>query len=604
MVVDLDRLCVLFDPQRHSLWLCLGRINDNERTELVGCSALPSQTKALSMNAKTRFGSAHFATSQEVAKAGLVNNGGLHQGFTDEKKRRQIGFDADTATIVLGAAGSGKLTTHVAYQMLAENRTVILDQKGEIAATTVMMQPWADIYCFNPYGLWREKPWFLPHHCFNPLDMLDSNSPTFFEDALTLATNLIDKPKGGGNGTSEHFHGKAVQIAHVGILCLKEFNPNASLIDLYHFIGDIRGGCEADYLSELHYPAMKASAYPSVQQMADELMSKRNTAPAEFESILSTVSNSLQILGSPALQMALSGQSDITAEQFCQPDKSRRFFIIIPAHLMTACAPVIRCIFSAFTIQQQRKPLGRLNLIIDEAAQLGKFEEILRMFAYGRGSKTRVSAIFQNHGQIVENFGQQGTDTLLGNAQTKLILGVASEQSARFVSDYLGKSTNLFDPYIKQYSAETKRMDLLRKAIDDGTVVQSLPGIWREHETMQTPEAVARPLMTPDEVMHLPTDTGIVSFHGLGIRPYKYRKIPYFENKAVAHLFLPNPFHAPFDSISVPGWFGRRKTIPLVTEPVPSAISHLPQYAVGQWSYPKGHHPLKRRWWQFFSRWK
>ena len=88
---------------------------------------------------------------------------------------------------------------------------------------------------------------------------------------------------------------------------------------------------------------------------------------------LSTVSNSLAILGSPSLQMALSGNSAITAERFCQPDKSRKFFIIIPAHLMEACAPVIRCIFAAFTIQQQRKPLGsQMHLQIDEAAQLGK----------------------------------------------------------------------------------------------------------------------------------------------------------------------------------------------------------------------------------------
>lgn len=556
------------------------------------------------MNAKTRFGSARFATAQQVANAGLLNNGGLHQGFTDEKKPKLIGFDADTATIVLGAAGSGKLTTHVAYQMLAKNRTVILDQKGEIAAITVMMQPWAEIYCFNPYGLWRDAPWLLPCHGFNPLDMLDSNAPSFFEDALSLASNLIDKPKGGGNGTSEHFYGKAVQIVHAGLLCLKEYNPAATLVDLYHFIGDIRGGGDedGDYFTALHYPAMKGSGFAAVQQVADELMSKRQSAPAEFESILSTVSNSLQILGSPALQMALSGQSDITAEQFCQPDKPRRFFVIIPAHLMEACAPVIRCIFAAFTIQQQRKPLGQIHMMIDEAAQLGKFDALLRMFAYGRGSKTRVTAIFQNYGQIVENYGQQGADTLLGNAQTKLILGVASEQSARFVSDYLGKSTNQFDPQLKQYHAETKRIDLLHKAMDDGSLVQSLPAIWREHETMQTPEAVARPLLTPDEVMHLPNDIGIVSFHGLGIRPYKYRKIPYFANKAVAHLFLPNPFHAPFDVITVPSWFGRRKTVPLVSEPVPISISHLPQYQLGQWSYPKGRHPLKRRWWQFFLR--
>lgn len=541
------------------------------------------------MAAKTRYGSAHFADVQDLKAAGLLSKTGLPFGFTWEKKARQIRFKADTANLILGTAGSEKLVSFIAYQMLERDRSVILDMKGEIAAITAMMQPWCNIYCFNPYGLWRDAPWFLPHHSFNPLDMLDKNAPSFFEDALTLALNLINRSKASG-GTSQHFDNKAIALCHAVILCLKEYNEHASLIDLFHFIGDLRGGGEEDFFQDLHYPAMKGSVFASVQQMADELLSKRSNAPAEFESILSTVSNSLAILGSPSLQMALSGRSDITAEQFCQPDKSRKFFIIIPAHLMEACAPVIRCIFAAFTIQQQRRPLGQLHMVIDEAAQLGKFDALLRMFAYGRGSKTRVSAVFQNYGQIVENYGKEGTDTLMGNAQTKLILGVASEQTAKFVSDYLGKATHEFDPYLKQMEAEQKRNNALLQAMRGGNITHHIADIVQADAGMDNPERVARNLLNPDEVMHMDSEAGIVSFHGLGIRPYQYRKIPYYQNKKTAPLFLPNPFIA-HDHITMPSWFGRTKRVPIITETVPVPVSHLPQYQMGQWSYPKGFKP-------------
>jgi|GEM_PF-805385 len=545
------------------------------------------------MSASTRYGAARFASVDELKRAKLLGNTGLHHGFTFDKTPRKIGFDADTAAIVLGAAGAGKLATHLAYQLLARESTAVLDPKGELAAISAMMQPWAQCYCFNPYGLWRDAPWCLPMHNINVLDIIEADSPSFFEDALTLAQNLIAKPKS-SDGTAAHFHGKAVQIATCIIVCLREHNPEASLVDVYQVLGDLRGGAEGDAFAELHYPAMKASSFLAVQQLADELYTKREQAPAEFESILSTVSNALQCLGSPALQAALSSPSALSMQDFCKHDGIKKLFIMFPAHLLESCAPVVRCMFAAITIQQQRKPQGRIHLLLDEAGQLGHFEAMTRMFSFGRGSQCKITAVFQNVGQPMAHYGQEGFDTLFGNAQAKLFLGVASEKSAKYVSDYLGKATALFNPKLKQFTAATKRARLMKQALSAGDIAHALPDIAREHRAMHTPDAVARPLMTPYELIHLPSDTGIVSFYGLGVRPALYQKIPYFLHRDFAHRFLPNPYHAPFDTMHLPRqWriFGKFKTVPIITETVPEALAHLPQYQQGQWSYPKGYKP-------------
>jgi type IV secretion system protein VirD4 len=432
--------------------------------------------------------------------------------------------------------------------------------------------------------------------------VVQAGSVSFYEDCMTVALNVINKPKGGGNGNSEHFWGKAVQITTCLLVCLKEHNASASLVDLFHVVGDLRGSGDSDDFTLLHYPAMKASAFTAVQHMADELLSKRDTAGAEYESIISTISNSLQILGSPALQMALSSPSDITPQAFCASDIANKLFIIIPAHLMEACAPIIRTIFASVTIAQQRSPTRRLHLLIDEAGQLGHFEALLRLFSFGRGSKTRVSAIFQNVGQPMQHYGRDGFDTLFGNAQTKLFLGISSEATARYVSDYLGKQTYQYHAKSKQAAAFARQHTLLREMYSGGDVFKVLPELAKQRTLINTPESVSRPLMTPDELIHLPENEGILTIQGKGLRPYIYRKIPYFLNPSVAHHFLPNPFHAPFDRVKLPKGNGRFKTVHVITEDVPAAIAHKPQYQRGQWSYPKGYRPKlpRKKWFGLF----
>jgi type IV secretion system protein VirD4 len=102
--------------------------------------------------------------------------------------------------------------------------------------------------------------------------------------------------------------------------------------------------------------------------------------------------------------------------------------------------------------------------------------------------------------------------------------------------------------------------------------------------------------------MQMPIEDGILSIHGKGIYPYQYKKVHYFENPEMAFRFLPNPFHPPFDRVSLVLGKGRIKTVPLITEAVPDEIAHLPQYSRGLWSYPKGFCPYKpkRRWFGFF----
>lgn len=360
-----------------------------------------------------------------------------------------------------------------------------------------------------------------------------------------------------------------------------------------------------DYFSVLHKPKMRQSRFSFVRQLADELESKRQKGGAEYTSIMSTINRSIKILGSPAMQMALSGPSTISVNDFLKPDAVRKLYIMIPAHLLEVCGPIVRCMISSLTIEQQRNPLGRVHFCLDEAGQIGKggFEALPRGYSYGRGSKARFSAYYQNYSQGIACFGKEEFDTIVSNSQSKLILGVGSEHSAKFVSDnILGQSTYRYLSKSKQIEASFKRTQAFKQALSGHDFAGSMLEFSRQDEAMYTPESVARPLKTVDEIMRMPPDMGLLLIHGKDLNPYPYLKWSYFLNRAVAHRFLPNPNHPPYDRIFIPRRFGRTKAVKIISEPVPRVLAHLPQYSSGYWSYPEGFSPLKTKRFRLFSR--
>lgn len=537
-----------------------------------------------------RHGSADFATIDDLAQAGLLNNGGLHHGFTHEENPQPIGFKADTPSLVLGSAGTGKFATHLAYQINQRESAVIHDPKGEAYATTCG-NPFEAHYAFNPYGLHREKPWYAPSHSFNLLEVIDPKQSDFYENAYAISANLVTKPTGSA-GNALHFWGKACQVVTAVIQDGRIHVEDFSLADLYNVIADLSAGNGQHFTQ--HINRLKQSRYSSVKNIAVEMESKAKMVPGEFGSIMSTISNAIQILGSRSMQLTLSGKPSISIADFLKPDAVRKLFVMIPAHMLEACSPIVRCLFSALAIQQQRKPLGRIHLMIDEAGQLGNFSYLAQLFSFGRGSKIRVSAYYQNPQQGIACLGKENFDTLVSNSQSKLMLGAGSYESGLFAEHLLGPSTYAYIPKSKLHDGAFKKMDAFKQALGDGDMTAAMLEMAKQDELMDTPDVVARPLMTAEEVMRMPPDLGLLFIQGMGLKPYRYLKWPYFNNPAHAHRYLPNPYHLPAECIYIPSYFGRPKAVKIVTEDVPKAIAHLPQFKSGQWSYPKGFCPLKQ----------
>jgi len=551
-------------------------------------------------DASERFGSADFSSTKDLKKAGLLNQkNGSHLGFTREKKPSPIYRPNENSSITFGISGSRKSTSNIGFKLF-ENDTnlVVADFKPELAEISAL-NIGVNKYFLNGYGAGAGAPWFLPtDHRMNPLDFTDPSKPSFFEDMTMMAMAAVKKPIGGGSGNAEHFYGKAMQVTTSVLIDGKACNPHFSLVDLYNVINDIQSG-SGEYF-DFHINRMKNSVYSSVRAVALELESKATMVPPEFGSIMSTISNSLQFFGSPTMQSMVSSPSTISPKEFVNGEAVNHLYIRFPEHVADQSATAIRCIMTALFIEQQRNPVRPLKYLLDKSSVLGNFSLIPKICFLGRGCQTTADIYVQNYGQLLHNFGENETDTILSNCPFKLILGVSSDKTGKFVSDLLGKTTYRYLPQSKRAEASFKRAQAIQQVINGGDLNTAMLDIMRQSKTMKIPDSVARQLMNADEIIRRSADEGLLI--GTSLKPYRTFQQHYFLDRNVAHKFLPNPFHPPFDKIFIPTRFGRMKAIKIISEKVPASISQLPQYSSGYWSYPENFNPLQQKRFGIFNR--
>ncbi|MDF2368870.1 TraM recognition domain-containing protein, partial [Sneathiella sp.] len=227
---------------------------------------------------------------------------------------------------------------------------------------------------------------------------------------------------------------------------------------------------------------------------------------------------------------------------------------------------------------------------VDEAGQLGRADFLLRAYSYGRGAGIRAFALFQDIGQIKRNFGPEGVQGFLGSAQTRLFFGIRDIETARMVSDMLGYETLEFDDTLQQSNARRQKRKILNGIMngDDPFEAASEYSHYAKAETHRAKQT--RRLRSPEEILMMPEDKMIAFISGKNLKPMELVKRPYHLERAMAGYYLPNPHHPPANKVKVKTLFGMRWR-KVVTEPVPTSLAHLPQYASGSWQYVEGYKP-------------
>ncbi|WP_226567781.1 VirD4-like conjugal transfer protein, CD1115 family [Bacillus stratosphericus] len=79
--------------------------------------------------------------------------------------------------------------------------------------------------------------------------------------------------------------------------------------------------------------------------------------------------------------------------------------------------------------------------ILDEFPNLGKFDNYETFLATCRGYRISVCTIFQNYTQMIDKYGKDQAESILGSCAIKICLGNINNTTAQYFSDLMGQTT-------------------------------------------------------------------------------------------------------------------------------------------------------------------
>jgi type IV secretion system protein VirD4 len=533
-----------------------------------------------SHNEQYRFGSASWAQEHQLADVGLFRRAGPQIGYWEQNP---LFLDSDAPMLTIGGAGSGKLRDLLAYVTCNTpgQRMIVLDPRGEHAAVSQAAHAIHGefAYTWAPFGLHG-----LPQHSCNPLELIDPRSQSFHAVCKLVAQSLFPATS---TGDGKYFELRAGNVIETFLKHDAAMNGWTSLPRLMAIVNLVESGQKGwpDFIE-----SMLASPFADIRRTAGEMLAKQQDSPREFGSITGEIYGGLSFLDDPALQRSL-GHSDFSLSALIDPSRVCKIFLIVPAEYLKIFAPVLRLFFTVTMILKGRAPsAARVLMLVDEAGQLGNFDALLQSFTYGRGAGIRSWAIFQDAGQISRNFGPAGLSGFMGSAQMRQFFGVRDYQTAQAISNMLGSETLEYDDTRLQEAARRQKVQAMQRFMmgEDPFAAVFDAAHYAKTEKLRTKQA--RKLMTEDEILSMPEDRQIIFIAGKNLPPLYAHKYPYFTRPEMAGLYLPNPYHPPYDSVPIAGGW-RTRWARVIREPVPKRFESFPQFQSGTWAYVEGYKP-------------
>jgi type IV secretion system protein VirD4 len=157
----------------------------------------------------------------------------------------------------------------------------------------------------------------------------------------------------------------------------------------------------------------------------------------------------------------------------------------------------------------------RVLLMLDEFPALGRLDFFESALAFMAGYGLKSFLIAQSLNQIEKAYG--ANNAILDNCHVRVAFATNDERTAKRVSDALGTATEM--RAMKNYAGHRLSP-------------------WLGH-LMVSRQETARPLLTPGEVMQLPTSDELVLVSG--VHPILANKARYFDDRRLQERILPPP---------------------------------------------------------------
>jgi type IV secretion system protein VirD4 len=453
----------------------------------------------------TTYGSARWATSREIKRAGLFERRGVILG---QYGHHYLRHDGPEHVLLIGPTRSGKgVSTIIPTLLTWRESALVLDPKdGENYDVTAGWRPqFSDVHRFTP----RRQP----STRMNVLDAVRLGTPMEFGDVQLISESLGAPEKmARENSTSLHFRELANLLRATAILHVLYTSIRKSLAGVWDFLTRQHkslGECLKAMASTAHRSQGIHQAITSMTRAIQNI-----TGDRELSSVWTTTIRPLVLYSDP-LVAASTDASDMAIDDLQYGERPVSLYLIAPSPLeLERLHPLYRVILDvAMTRLMEHKVRTwkyRLLNCFDELPWYGYTRAVDKGIAVQAGYGQKDLLVAQDLESLWEVYGTH--TAIWGNCHVKVFHTPDNDLTAKRISENLMGSGTVETP-VEQRSP----------------LLATRRSVSLQHH--------GRPLMTTDELMDLPADQEIVRIGG--IKPILAQKCDYRTDRNFAARLLP-----------------------------------------------------------------
>ncbi len=498
----------------------------------IGVGIFLSVLRAREASDVTTYGSARWASRKDVEAAGLLGDNGVVLG---RYETRYLRHDGPEHVLCFAPTRSGKGVGLVVPSLLTwPGSAIVHDIKGENWQLTAGWRSrFSRVLLFDPTD--------PASAAYNPL-LEVRRGDSEVRDVQNVADILVDPE--GQLERRNHWEKTSHSLLVGAILHVLYAEADKTLAGVAAFLSDPKHPIEATLAAMMRTPHLGDRPHPVVAQAARELLNKSEN---ERSGVLSTAMSFLGLYRDPVVAKVTS-RCEWRIDDLVSGERPVTLYLVVPPSDISRTKPLVRLVLNQIgrRLTEELKANGRrhrLLLMLDEFPALGRLDFFESQLAFMAGYGLKAFLIAQSLNQIEKAYGQN--NAILDNCHVRVAFATNDERTAKRVSDALGTATEM--RAMKNYAGHRLSP-------------------WLGH-LMVSRQETARPLLTPGEMMQLPSSDEIVLVSGAP--PVRANKARYYEDRQFNPRIIAPP---PSPSSETPGstaqstddWSGRP---PIATAP-------------------------------------
>ena len=469
-------------------------------------------------NANT-YGTARWATRDDIRKAGLLANTGVVLG---QFQNNYLRHDGAEHVLCFAPTRSGKGVGLVIPTLLTwPGSAIVHDIKGENWDVTAgFRSTFSRTLRFDPTS--------LESSAYNPL-LEVRRGLNEVRDVQNIADILVDPE--GSLEKRNHWEKTSHALLVGAILHVLYAGADKSLAGVAAFLSNPDETIENTLYAMMDTPHFgEAGPHPVVASAARELLNKSDN---ERSGVLSTAMSFLGLYRDPVIAKVTSHSDWRIADLVSGLPTS--LYLVVPPSDISRTKPLIRLILNQIgrRLTEEFDPATkrqRVLLMLDEFPALGRLDFFESALAFMAGYGLKAFLIAQSLNQIERAYGQN--NAILDNCHVRVAFATNDERTAKRVSEALGTTTE--QRSMKNYAGHRLSP-------------------WLGHLMISRSET-ARALLTPGEILQLPQTDEVVLLSGAP--PIKAKKARYYADRRLQSRVLPAPENCgqPADARATDDW--------------------------------------------------